>query len=231
MPAPLSVIIPTLNAENELPATADALLSGVSAGLIREVVISDGGSQDRTLEIAKELGAVIATGPASRGGQFQRGVTTSKGEWLLLLHADSWLSPGWEGLVLSHMNEAPDKAAWFRLRFRARGIAPTLVAMGANFRSRWFNLPYGDQGLLISRTLLESIGGVPDIPLMEDVAVARALRGKLLELKAGIFTSADRFERNGWIKRTTHNLGTLRRYLAGEDPAELAVRYGKSKNR
>ena len=230
MPASLSVIIPTLNAGNELPETANALLNGVGDGLIREIIISDGGSGDDTLEIAKELGAIVIEGSPGRGQQMACGVEAAQGEWFLLLHADSWLGDGWVDSALHHMNTHPDKAGWFKLRFRASGIAPAILAKGANLRSSLFGLPYGDQGLLISRRLLEDIGGVPQIPLMEDVALARKLKGRLRCLGAKMRTSAQRYETGGWVRRPLHNLGTLFRYLLGVDPEALSARYRKNEN-
>ncbi|NNE88889.1 MAG: glycosyltransferase [Silicimonas sp.] len=227
MRAPLSIVIPTLNAGDDLPATADALLGGATSGLVRELVISDGGSKDDTLEIAKELGAVSVTGPAGRGGQLAHGVAASTGEWLLLLHADTHLAEGWARLAHDHMTEHADKAGWFRLRFRADGFAPAFIARGANLRSRYLGLPYGDQGLLISRRLLDAVGGVPAMPLMEDVVLARALKGRLRGLDCDALTSAARYEREGWIKRTASNLGTLTRFFLGVSPEALKARYEK----
>ncbi len=225
MPAPLSVIIPTLNAAPALPATAEALLSGATEGLIREMVISDGGSADQTQAVARELGALWVEGPAGRGGQIARGVAASSGEWLLILHADTHLSDGWTDAARRHMNAQPDRAGYFRLNFRTAGIAPRLVARGANLRARHLGLPYGDQGMLISRDLLLTIGGYPDIPLMEDVALADRLRGRLSALDALALTSADRYLRDGWARRVKRNLGTLFRYRLGVSPDDLVRRY------
>lgn len=227
MAAPLSVIIPTLNAAAELPETSAALLSGATEGLIRELVISDGGSTDETRLIARELGARWVEGTPGRGGQIARGVGAASSPWLLILHADTHLSPGWTDAAIAHMNDVSDRAGYFRLRFRTEGIAPRLVAVGANLRSRFLGLPYGDQGLLISRECLDQIGGVPDIPLMEDVALARRLRGRLQLLPAEAMTSAKRYETDGWVWRSLKNIGTLIRYLLGADPEKLVRRYEK----
>lgn len=225
MSAPLAIIIPTLNAAGDLPETAEALLPGVVAGLVRELVVSDGGSADDTLLIARELGALIVEGPPGRGGQIGRGVSAATAPWLLVLHADSIPVPGWAAAVGHHMEHHPDKAGWFDLAFRAKGVAPSLVAAGANLRSRWFGMPYGDQGLLISRDLLAGAGGVPDLPLMEDVMLARALRGRLRPLGLPVRTSAARYERDGWARRVIRNLGTLARFLLGVPPERLVHRY------
>lgn len=230
MPATLSVIIPTLNAAHSLPDTADALLEGVSSGLIKDLVISDGGSTDGTATVAEALGAQWVVGPAGRGAQLQRGVEAATGLWVLLLHADTQLAPGWSEVAHRHTVDRPSKAGWFRLKFRADGCAPRCVAAGANLRSRLFGLPYGDQGLLVSRHVLESVGGVPGLPLMEDVALAKGLRGKLVGLDAYALTSAERYRRDGWARRVASNLGTLVRYKFGADPTELKARYDRTRN-
>lgn len=223
MRAKLSVIIPTLNAAHALPACLGALMAGVEAGLIRELVISDGGSTDATLVIAEEAGAVQVSGAPSRGGQLRRGAQAAEGDWLLFLHADSQLPTGWADVVAAQMTT--DDPAHFRLKFDARGVFPTLVAGWANLRSRLFGLPYGDQGLLIARAEYEGVGGFPDIPLMEDVAIARRLKGRLTILPLAILTSADRYRRDGWMRRGLRNLSLLLRYLAGVAPERLARRY------
>ncbi len=228
MPAAISVIIPTLNAERALGETANALLPGIGDGLIRELIISDGESTDGTLEIARELGGVIVTGEAGRGGQIARGIEAARAPWLLILHADTHLSPGWTEAVRRHMAGHPDKAGWFRLRFRAEGRAPRLIEAGANLRSRYLSLPYGDQGLLVQKEVLARFGGMPDLPLMEDVALARLLRGRLVGLDAEARTSADRYERDGWFRRVARNLLTLTRYKLGADPAHLVPGYTRS---
>ncbi len=227
MRAPVSIVIPTLNACSEMPATLAALAEGLQAGLIRELVISDGGSQDGIAGLAAEAGAVLIAGPAGRGGQLARGAVRARGDWLLFLHADTHLGPGWAAAVRDHIRRYPDRAGYFRLAFRAEGPAARIVAGWANWRSRRLGLPYGDQGLLMSRKLYEQAGGYPDIPLMEDVALARKLKGRLREIGATAFTSAERYREQGWLRRGTWNILTLLRYLCGADPARLARGYSR----
>src|SRR6056297_1179876 len=140
MRAGLSVIIPALEAGQALPACLAALFEGVREGLVREVIVSDGGSRDETRMIAGEAGAVFVTGPPSRGGQLRRGVAAAGGRWLLVLHADTVLPEGWAGAVRARMDTGG--AAAFRLRFDAGGPAARLVAGWANLRTRVFGLPY-----------------------------------------------------------------------------------------
>ncbi len=225
MPAPLSIVIPTLNAADGLPGTIAALVPGLEAGLIAELIVSDGGSKDGTLDIADAAGAVVVNGSPGRGGQIARGVEAARAEWLLILHADTVLGPEWVEAARGHINAHRDKAGYFRLQFRAQGVWPGLIAAGANLRSKFFGLPYGDQGLLIAWTMLEAQGGVPDIPLMEDVVLARRLKGRLRPLEAVAATSAARYQRDGWLRRAFGNLVLLVRFALGATPEDLAARY------
>lgn len=224
MPAPLSVIIPTLNSAQSIGPTMRALWEGVETGLIAEVILVDGGSTDEIAEIAEALGADFVTSVKGRGTQLAAGAEAAKGAWLLFLHADTELSDGWASVVLAHLNSSK-KAGYGRLAFNANGFAPAAVAGWANLRSRVFGLPYGDQGLLISQELYRRSGGFQDIPLMEDVAIARALKGNLTALGFIARTNADRYERDGWIKRGWRNLTTLALYFLGNSPEKLVARY------
>lgn len=226
MRAPVSVVIPTLNAAEELPLCLASLFAGVQAGLVRELVISDGGSGDDTVKLAEQAGAVLVTGAASRGGQLHRGAQVAEGAWLLFLHADSQLSAGWSAAVEAHLEQA-EMAGYFALGFDQGGLAGGWVAGWANLRSRLFGLPYGDQGLLIHRDLYDRLGGFENIALMEDVAMARRLKGRLRRLDAVLRTSALRYRRDGWLRRGLRNFLILLRYRLGADPEVLARAYRK----
>lgn len=224
MPAPISIVIPTLNSAADLPECLASLMEGLSHGVIREVIVTDGGSDDETQAIADAAGAQWVTGPASRGGQLHRGVKVARGDWFLVLHSDTRLSAGWSEEVAQHMTQA-EAAACFRLGFRAKGFAPGWVAGWANFRTRVFGLPYGDQGILLSRFAYEQAGGYPDQPLMEDVALIRALRHRPVLLTSRALTSAVRYQKAGWLRRGARNLWCLLRYVLGADPEALARAY------
>ena len=228
MTAKISVIIPTLNAGDSLPACLTALIEGLTAGLIKVMLITDGGPGNKTILIADDAGAHLVTGPASRGGQLRRGAAVARGQWLMVLHADTVLEPGWSRAVGDHLNDS-DRAAYFRLKFRATGIMPTWVAGWANLRSALFGLPYGDQGLLVPRAAYVRAGGYPDQPLMEDVALVRALTrtsgDRPVALPATAVTGPERYQRAGWLRRGARNLWTLLRYMRGTDPERLAAAY------
>lgn len=223
MRAPLTVVIPTLNAEPHLPTCLAALWEGVQAGILRDVVVVDGGSDDATIELAREAGAeVIKTAP-SRGGQLGQGGAAAQGDWILFLHADTVLEPGWSDAVIAHIRTR--KAGYFRLRFDSQSRAARIVAGWANIRSRLLGLPFGDQGLLVPNTLYKRIGGYPDIPLMEDVVIARRLRQNLRVLDGVACTLADRYLNEGWLRRGGRNIWTFLRFQAGVSPERLALGY------
>jgi len=226
MPAEISIVIPTLNAEAELSGCLEALMEGLVDGLIREVVITDGGSQDATQRVAESAGARLVQGAASRGGQLRRGCAVARGDWLLVLHADTQLEPGWSAVVSQHLLHGQGRPAYFRLEFRARGVMPFVVAGWANLRARLFGMPYGDQALLIRRSDYLAAGGYMDQPLMEDVALVRRLQG-LTELPIRALTSAARYQQQGWLRCGARNLWLLARYFTGARPEALARSYHK----
>ncbi len=223
MPAPISVIIPTLNAAATIGPTLAVLAEGLEAGLIGELIIVDGGSEDGIEDVAGQIGARFATAPPSRGGQLAAGAAMASRPWLLFVHADTVLSEGWLAAAQAHL-ATPDKAGYFRLRFDANGLPPRLVAGWANLRSRLFGLPYGDQALLISAALYKQAGGFPNQPLMEDVALARALKGTFVLLNADAVTSAAKYQ-GQWLRRGYRNFSLLIRYFLGANPETLANLY------
>ncbi len=228
MTAPISVVIPTLQAAHRVGPCLGRLTEGVVEGLIREVVIADGGSEDGIVRVADEVGARLVIAERGRGRQLATGARTASGQWLLFLHADTELSPGWSSAVRRHIAECPERAGYFRLKFDSPKTMARVTEAWANLRSRLFALPYGDQGLLISRAVYEAAGGFPEQALMEDVALVRRLgRARLAPLDAVALTSAERYEREGWMLRGARNILLVARYLAGADPDHLARRYNR----
>lgn len=226
MPAPLSIIIPALDAARHLTGCLAGLVPGVERGLIREVVLVDGGSGDATKAIADAAGARIVDSAPGRGKQLIAGAAAARGDWLLFLHADTHLTPDWAERVGDHIDRQPARAAAFTLAYRSDAPEAKWLAARANQRTRWFGLPYGDQGLLVSRALYDEVGGYSDLPLMEDVALVRAIgKSRLALLSAQARTSADKYERDGWRRRAYGNAFLLARYLAGASPEQLAKAY------
>lgn len=224
MAAPLAVLIPTLDASETLGPVLARVFEGMVEGLVGQVVVADGGSRDGTVEAARALGCDVVVAEPGRGRQLRAGARAVRKPWMLVLHADTLLEAGWIEVVRAHI-ERSDRAAYFRLAFDDPGLPARLVAGWANLRARVAGLPYGDQGLLLPVQLYHEVGGYPDVPLMEDVAIARALRGRLVALPARVTTSAARYREAGWLARGARNLVLLARYFAGEDPESLALRY------
>lgn len=193
-------------------------------GLFAEVIFADGGSTDDTEQIAQEVGATFLSTPVGRGTQLTQAAKHARGEWLLFLHSDSVLGRDWQTSVMRHLKH-PQKAAYFKLRFDENSFPARTVAGWANIRASLFGLPYGDQGLLISQRLYKRVGGYPEIPLMEDVAIARKLRGKFTALPVSIETSAEKYRTQGWAKRSLFNFKIVIQYFMGVDPSTLYHKY------
>jgi rSAM/selenodomain-associated transferase 2 len=208
----ISVVIPTLNAESVLAPALAALVPAAVSGMVREAVISDGGSADATAVIADAAGAVFLTGGRGRGVQLRAGADAAKSAWLLFLHADTVLDAEWERDALSLIRDIekgalPDQAAYFRFALDDRGFMPRVLEALVALRCAVFRLPYGDQGLLISRQLYDSVGGFKPMPLMEDVDIVRRLgRRRLRLLNSRATTSAVRYRKNGYLPRMLRNL-------------------------
>lgn len=218
----LSAVIPTLNAAASLPATLAALGLGAD-----EIVVCDGGSADGTVRVAAALGARVVTAARGRGTQLAAGVAAAQGDWLLLVHGDTVLSDGWAAAAARMMAVGAPCAGYFRFALASGDPRARRLERWVAWRCRAFGLPYGDQGLLLPRSLLAAVGGVRPLPLMEDVDLVRRLgRTRLVALDADASTSAARWERDGWHRRSARNLVCLSLYLAGVPPAWIARVYG-----
>lgn len=215
--AVLSVVIPTLNAGDVLKPLLEALVR-VRVTLPCEVIVADGGSVDHTRFIASQGEAIFVEAQRGRGRQLSAGAEAAAGDWLLFLHADTRLDITWVSVVTAFMSDPQNagRAGYFRLGFdddrRAARVLERIVA----WRGRYFNLPYGDQGLLMSRDLYDELGGYKQLPLMEDVDIVRRLgRGRLVELAATAVTSAAKYRRDGYLFRPMFNLLLLGLYRFG----------------
>ena len=192
-----------------------------------EILVVDGGSSDRTIAVAERVGARVIIAPRGRGIQLRAGAEAARGDWLLFLHADTLPSRGWHEAVEAHIGARPDRAACFRFRLSARAWQARAIEKAVAARVRLLGLPYGDQGLLISRRLYRQVGGYRDLPLMEDVDLVRRVgRRRLIMLDADAFTSATRWRRDGWLRRSARNLACLGLYHLGVSPERIARLYG-----
>jgi glycosyltransferase involved in cell wall biosynthesis len=184
----ISVIIPTLNAERLLPRCFDSLIPAAVRGVVREVIVSDAGSSDGTLDIADGAGAHIVHARKGRGMQFIEGAAIAKSDWLLFLHPETSLEPGWEVEAESFINQAlmeRPRAAVFRFALEDFGGEARRAEAKANLRASLFALPYGDQGLLIPKRLYQKTGGYRALADMEDADLVRRIgRRRLVGLRA-----------------------------------------------
>jgi len=225
--APLSVIIPTLEAAATLPATLAALAE--ARPLMREVIVADGGSRDATLAIAEAAGTRVVTAPRGRGAQLAAGAAAASGEWLFFLHADTRPQPGWASEVARFIADPGNRERAGYLAYRlddASAPARRLERIVA-WRSRTLGLPYGDQGLILARDYYRALGGFPPLMLMEDVAFVRRIgRRRLVALQASALTSAARYRREGYLLRPLRNLCCLSLYFLGAPPRLIGRIYG-----
>ena len=213
----LSVVIPTLDAADRLDECLARLCER------DEIVVVDGGSRDDTIAIAEAAGARVIVAPKGRGSQLKAGGEAARGDWLLFLHADTKLQHGWRNAVAGHVARSPAPAC-FRFRLDDAAWQARVIERGVALRTRLIGLPYGDQGLLISRPLYDTAGGYRSMPLMEDVDLVRRIP-RVRVLDADAVTSAVRWRRNGWFRRSAANLGLLALYRAGVSPERLARLY------
>lgn len=227
----ISVVIPTLDAERGLPATLSALVEAAVDGLVREVIVADGGSRDATQRIAEEMGATVISSPSGRGAQLAAGARVARMPWLLFLHGDTALEQGWEREASDFMRRAEEgrggaRAASFRFSLDDSGLAPRLIESAVHIRSTLLGLPYGDQGLLLSRRLYDEVGGFRDLPIMEDVEfVSRIGRRRLVTLRSRALTSAQRYRNDGYFGRVMRNQTCLALYALGVSPVRIARLY------
>jgi len=226
--AAIGVVIPALNAGASLGATLDALAAGRQR-LRLDIVVVDGGSTDATVATAEAHGArTIATTPG-RGGQLAAGAAAAAGDWLLFVHADTVLDAGWDSIV-AEFTQAPEngrRASYFRLHLDDSTRAARRLECIVAWRARTLGLPYGDQGLLLSRAFYDELGGYEPMPLMEDVDLVRRIgRRRLVALPAVARTSAERYRRAGYLPRAARNLLCLTLYFLGVPPRALRRLYG-----
>ena len=221
MRASISVIIPSLNEEQAIGGT----IRNLEGSDIDELIVVDGGSSDRTAEIAEALGAQVLHGPANRGRQQNLGAQRAKGSVLLFLHADTVLSTGFADQVRTVLAKPGTSAGAFRFRLDAPGWKMRLVEKVVAMRCRAFGLPYGDQAIFMSRTAFDRAGQFAEIPVMEDFDLLRRLRrlGTISLADGTATTSARRWHREGVWRVTLRHQICILGYYVGVPPHRLEV--------
>jgi rSAM/selenodomain-associated transferase 2 len=213
------VVIPVLNRSRDLEATLGALPETA------ELIVVDGGSTDGSPELARALGATVIETQPGRGTQLRAGADRATSGWLLFVHADTRLdADAWAAIRRTVMHDTGPRAGAFRFALDDRAWQARLLEWGVRLRVALLALPYGDQGLLIHRSLYGEVGGYRDLPLMEDVDLVRRLgRRRLMRLNGRATTSSERWRRRGWVRQSLANLRCLLLYAAGV-PAERVAK-------
>ena len=221
----LTIVVPALDAARTLGATLDACAEAAGA----EVLLVDGGSRDATRAVARKHGACVLEGAPGRGRQLALGAEAARGGWLLFLHADTRPAPGWANVARAFMAGpgAAGRAAYFAFALDDPSPEARRLERWVAWRCRALGLPYGDQGLLISRALYGAVGGFRPLPLMEDVDLVRRLgRRRLVALPVAAVASAERWRREGWRRRSARNLACLSLWFLGVPPGAIKWLYG-----
>ena len=218
----ISIIVPALN---EAAVIAFALAPWTDQYEV-ELIVVDGGSIDATPMIARAFARVLM-GPRGRARQMNAGAAAATGEILVFLHADTRLPRSAVDSIRATLSDPQTIGGAFRLAIDSHRWLLRMVAAIANLRCRWFGLPYGDQALFFRRSVFERLGGFPDLPLMEDVALVRAARrlGRLALLRDSVQTSARRWRRDGVLFVSLRNQLFLGLFLLGVSPVRLARWY------
>jgi rSAM/selenodomain-associated transferase 2 len=219
----LSIIIPAIDEAERLATTLPSLAGLRRAG--HEIVVVDGGSRDDTRKLVGPLVDRVLVAGRGRARQMNAGAAAANGDVLLFLHADSLL-PGDTEAAIAH---ALGVSCWgrFDVRLWGREWSFRVIETFMNLRSRLTGIATGDQAIFIEREAFRQVGGYPDIPLMEDVAISRLLKAIAPPacLRQRVVTSARRWRANG-ILRTIFLMWRLRLAFAlGADPGRLARRY------
>jgi rSAM/selenodomain-associated transferase 2 len=225
----ISVIIPTLNEAEVIEPTIFNLKKYPHT----EIIVVDGGSRDQTVDFARSMGARVLTSAPSKAAQMNVGAAQASADVLLFLHADTRLPPGFENSVLAVMARQDICAGAFSLGIASEASGLRFIERVANWRSRFFQMPYGDQALFVTRKLFHEIGGYPDYPIMEDFEFVRRLKkkGKITILPESVQTSPRRWLNLGILKTWLLNQLIVVAYYLGISPQRLSRWYNRNKGK
>jgi len=223
--AQISVIIPALNEAAGLQPALAALQGLRRRG--HEVILVDGGSIDATVSVARPLVDSVLQTERGRAVQLQAGALAAKGAVLWFLHADTRAPEHADGLISAALQDTGRQWGRFDVQLSERRLTLRLVAALMNIRSRLSGIATGDQGIFVRRTLYDAVGGFPPIPLMEDIALSRALRrhGRPAVIRQRLQTSPRRWEQHGVLSTILLMWGLRLAYFAGVTPGLLARFY------
>ena len=222
---PLSVIIPTLNEAGNIAM----VISDVRREDAVEIIVTDGGSNDGTADIAKEYGARVVHSEPGRARQMNNGIKTASGNNLLFLHADTRLPKGFTQQINTALSVSGVAAGAFELQYDKKSPGLSRIERLANWRSRTFQMPYGDQGIFSTANNMQLVGGFPELPIMEDFELMKRLKriGRIEIVPEFVTTSSRRQEKIGLLKSTLINQVVIAAYLTGISPDRIARWYGE----
>jgi len=223
----ISIILPTLNEAENIGATLADLQKYRDA----EIIVVDGGSQDDTVTIAKSAGVRVIRAAPSKAGQMNAGAAAATGDMLLFLHADTRLPDNFARHVRTAASQRQFCAGAFSLSIDSNAWGLRFIEKVANWRSRYLQMPYGDQALFVGRNMFDKIGGFPDFPIMEDFELIRRLRrrGQIILLPQPVHTSARRWLKFGIFKTWLLNQIVIVGYFLGISPRNLCRLYRREK--
>ena len=225
----ISIIIPTFNEA----ANIENAIASTQPSTNVELIIVDGGSQDNTVNIAQSLGVKVILSAPGRAVQMNAGAMAATGDILLFLHADTCLPAGFDKMVRNALQQPKTVAGAFALRIDAPNLALRWVEKGVNWRSHFFQMPYGDQAIFLTTEIFQKIGNFPELPIMEDFELIRRLKriGKIAIIPVPIITSARRWLKKGVLQTTLLNQIVIIAYFLGVSPERIRCWYRREKFR
>ena len=223
----ISIIIPVLNEAAIIKQTLSELQQH-SGSEISEIIVVDGGSQDNTVAIAENTAIKVLTVTGQgRAGQMNAGAKIAQGEILLFLHADTQLPPDFIKLIIETLKQPKIVAGAFELAIEGSDRSLRWIEMLVKMRSHLFSLPYGDQGIFISKQAFVQSGGFAEIPIMEDFEFIKRIQrsGKIAIAPAAVTTSGRRWQKLGVWQTTLINQLIIAGYYLGISPQKLGEFY------
>lgn len=220
-PLKISIIIPVLN---EAKAIAQTINQAQNATAV-EIIVVDGGSTDGTIETLSSFQVISA--PRSKAAQMNAGVAAARGDILLFLHADTHLPVGFDTWVRQTLAQPGIIAGAFQLKIDGQNPGLRVVEKMVNLRSRYCQMPYGDQAIFLKTTTFQQLGGFPNQPIMEDFELIRRLQrmGRIAIAPLPVITSARRWQKLGILKTTLINQIVIIAYFLGVSPNRIASWY------
>ena len=217
-----SVVIPTLNEESNI---RECVLNVRHLDSEAEVIVADGGSTDRTVQIAREAGAVVCRARCGRGTQMNTGAALASGDILLFLHADTRLPPNTFDVLADFFRNGNVQVGTFRVTYAPNHVALALYSILARYDTILSS--FGDQCIVVRKQFFTLLGGFPDWPLFEDVHLLRIARTKtrIYKFPATVTTSSRRLQQNGVVRQLARDVWYVVRYLRGMPPEQLAAKY------